>query len=157
MSYRSLDELEIYRTAERVADRCYDLVKAWNAFDRETTGAQLVRAADSIGANIAEGYGRYHYGDRLQFMYYARGSAYETKYWMRRATRRGLLATEVGPRAEEVFTALIMRLNAFIRDLRTQRQQSSSAKSVGEMPAGYETEFDMPINYVESDDPNPIF
>jgi hypothetical protein len=96
MSYRSLDELEIYRTAERVADRCYD-------------------------------------------------------------TRRGLLATEVGFRAEEVFTALILRLNAFIRDLRTQRQQSSSAKSVGEMPAGYETDFDMPINYVESDDPNPIF
>jgi four helix bundle protein len=54
-----------------------------------------VRAADSIGANIAESAGRYHPGDVRNFLYYARGSLHETRFWLRRAERRRLIAADV--------------------------------------------------------------
>ncbi|MBW2171114.1 MAG: four helix bundle protein [Deltaproteobacteria bacterium] len=61
---------------------------------KATIGKQLVRAADSISANLAEGHGRYHFNDRLNFCYYARGSLEETKSWISKATRRGLMPPE---------------------------------------------------------------
>lgn len=63
MGYGPVEELEVYRMAELAADRIYELLRSWPPFDKSTVGEQLVRAADSIGANIAEGYGRFHFGD----------------------------------------------------------------------------------------------
>ncbi len=121
MGYGELEDLEIFKSAERIADRFYELARAWQPMDRDTLGIQLIRAADSIGANIAESYGRYHYGDQIRFLYYARGSLYEVKYWVRRAGRRGLLDPEVVERALLALDELAVKLNGYIRNLR-QRQ-----------------------------------
>jgi four helix bundle protein len=82
------EELEVLRTAEDMADAIWVHVSRWQAFERDTVGKQLVRAVDSIGANIAEAFGRYHYGEKLQFLYYARGSVFEVKYWLNRVHQR---------------------------------------------------------------------
>ena len=66
----------------------------WDAFARDTVGKQLVKAADSIGANIAEGTGRGSYQDNRRFIRIARGSLYETRHWLRRAYKRNLLSDE---------------------------------------------------------------
>src|SRR3954452_19865321 len=95
MAFESLEDKRVFQRAEQIADRVWDLVAAWDWFTKKTVGAQLVRAADSIGANIAESAGRYHPGDVRNFLYYARGSLQETRFWLRRAERRGLLATDV--------------------------------------------------------------
>jgi four helix bundle protein len=52
-------------------------------------GKQLIRAADSVGANIAEGDGRGTYADNRRHVRIARGSLNETKHFLRRAYRRG--------------------------------------------------------------------
>lgn len=65
----NFEELKILRYAERIADRIWKDVGRWRPFDLEIVGRQLARAVDSIGANIAEAYGRYHYGEKLQFLY----------------------------------------------------------------------------------------
>ena len=62
-------------------------VSRWNWFRRQTIGKQIVEAADSIGANIAEGVGRYGTQDNKRFVYFARDSLYETKHRLRRALR----------------------------------------------------------------------
>ncbi len=55
-------------------------------------GYQIIRSADSIAANIAEGYGRYSPADRKNFYRYARGSFEETKAWLRKAIQRKIIS-----------------------------------------------------------------
>jgi four helix bundle protein len=67
---------------------------------------QLVRAGDSVGANIAEAMGRWHVADRRRLLFIARGSLYETEHWMLRAESRGLLKRGASDRLGELGRAL---------------------------------------------------
>jgi four helix bundle protein len=49
---------------------------------------QLIKAIDSVAANLSEGFGRYFYKENRQFCYYSRGSLFETKTWLRKAFNR---------------------------------------------------------------------
>lgn len=80
----------MYRRAETLADAVWTMSKMWRSDVQRTVGEQLIRAADSIGANIAEASGRYHPGEVRQFLFYARGSLRETVYWLRRVAVRQL-------------------------------------------------------------------
>ena len=86
-----LTDIEIYIISEELPNKIWEIVKHWHYFEKETLGKQLVRAADSISANIAEAFGRYHYKDRQKFGYYARGSFEETRSWLRKGYQRQLL------------------------------------------------------------------
>ncbi len=74
MAYEELEKTRVYVEAAEFADLIWEDVMQWGEFARDTIGKQFVRAADSIGANTAESYGRYHWSDKLNFLYYARGS-----------------------------------------------------------------------------------
>ena len=106
----NLEDLRIYKLANDIADKIWREVVEWNYLAKDTVGKQLVRAADSMGANIAEGYGRFHYKENKNFLYYSRGSAYETKHWITRSYERSLLT-------EEVYIKLINDLEAFLKGL----------------------------------------
>ncbi len=86
-----LEELKVYQLAMEVGEETWRIAKSWKYFEKETLGKQFVRSADSISANISEGYGRFHYKDSKLFYYYARGSLYETKTWLIKAYKRKLL------------------------------------------------------------------
>ena len=58
MERTNFEKLRVYRLSEKLADELWKIVTRWGYFERDTVGKQLVRAADSIGANIAEGSGR---------------------------------------------------------------------------------------------------
>jgi len=64
MSFNNLEELEVYQLAESFGDEIWFVVDEWQYFAKDTVGKQMARAADSISANIAEGYGRYHYKEQ---------------------------------------------------------------------------------------------
>jgi four helix bundle protein len=103
--------LAAYRLAVEAADAMHSAAAGWDSFDRWTVGVQLVRSADSIGANIAEAMGRWHVPDRRRFLFIARGSLYETEHWMLRGEERGLLEPCTNDRLGEV----AMALNGLIR------------------------------------------
>jgi four helix bundle protein len=58
MAKTNFENLRVYQLSEQLADLVWEIVLGWNAFARDTVGKQLVKAADSVGANIAEGTGR---------------------------------------------------------------------------------------------------
>ena len=80
----ALEELPVLKIAEAIADEIWHEITQWGTFPRDVVGGQLARAVDSIGANIAESFGRFHYGEKINHLYYARGSLFESKYWLNR-------------------------------------------------------------------------
>lgn len=80
--YVKLGDLEIYRMAVELSCECWKIYKNLNWQDKKIIGDQFIESTDSVGANIAEGYGRYHYKDRIKFYYNARGSLLEAKHWL---------------------------------------------------------------------------
>ncbi|OGC00628.1 MAG: hypothetical protein A3G35_06670 [candidate division NC10 bacterium RIFCSPLOWO2_12_FULL_66_18] len=120
--------MRIYQLAEMLADEVWEEVMAWKPFAQTTVGRQLVAACDSIGANIAEGYGRYSYKDNRQFQFYARGSLEETTYWLRRAVRRRLISEDRFRAFMTRVGELIPQLNAYIRSLERRGQAAKSAR-----------------------------
>jgi four helix bundle protein len=96
------EELVAYRRSVSLADEVRRCVEGWQSFDLWTVGVQLVRAADSVGANIAEAYGRWNYPDRRRVLFIARGSTCELEHWLMRAEARDLSCpTEALARARE--------------------------------------------------------
>ena len=71
-----------------------------------SVGLQLIRSADSVGANIAEAAGRWTAADKRRFLLIARGSLYETEHWIDRARVRGLIRTDESDRLAEIARAL---------------------------------------------------
>ena len=94
MATLAFHELTVYQVSEQVADLIWKIVIKWPAIQRDTIGKQIIRSADSIGANIAEGNGRGTTVDSRRFMRIARGSFNETRHWLRRAYQRKLLENE---------------------------------------------------------------
>jgi len=114
MSYH-LDDLEVYQLADSFGNEIWLKVIQWDHFAKGTIGKQLARSADSIGANIAEGYGRYHYKENRNFCFFSRGSILETKSWLKKARVRDLLSEEGFELLFEKLQSIHIKLNAYMK------------------------------------------
>jgi len=112
MAKTNFEKLRVYQLSERLADEIWSIVLQWNLFARDTVGKQLVKAADSIGANIAEGTGRGTFVDNRRFVRIARGSLNETQHWLRRAYKRKLLSEKEIQTVKPIIVELAPTLNA---------------------------------------------
>jgi len=123
MPYQDIEDSRIYQRAERLADVIWNAVIEWSSFARETVGQQLTRAVDSIGANIAKSAGRFHPRDVISFLYYARGSMRETRYWLKRARQRNLIANPFMSEQMAELDALGAEINSYINFQRTRAHE----------------------------------
>jgi four helix bundle protein len=89
------EKLHAYRAAAAFGDAVWHAVVDWPTFARWTVGKQLTCAADSVGANIAEGATRRSAPDRRHFYVIARSSLAEAEHWMARARSRGLTVPDL--------------------------------------------------------------
>ena len=121
MGSRGFENLRVYNLSEVVAGQIWDFVVTWDCFAKDSIGKQLVRAADSIGANIAEGHGRGTYKDNRHFCRIGHGSLNETRHFLRRAFRRKLLTEEQIEQLRPLIAQLGPTLNAYIKSIGTQR------------------------------------
>jgi four helix bundle protein len=74
-----LEELRVYQLSMNLAEEVWEIVIKWDYFAKDTIGKQLIKASDSVAANLSEGFGRFFYKEERQFCYYSRGSLYEAK------------------------------------------------------------------------------
>jgi four helix bundle protein len=116
-STKKLEDFEIYQIAMSIGEDVWNIVSQWDSFAKNTLGSQLVRSTDSIAANIAEGYGRFHYKDRRQFTYFSRGSLLETKCWITKASNRKLTTQEQYDIILEHLKNLHYKINLYLKKL----------------------------------------
>ncbi len=124
MEKTNFETLQVYKLSEKLADQIWKVVVRWEGFSRDTLGKQLVRAADSVGANIAEGSGRGTDPELRRFLRISRGSLYETKHWLRRAYRRRLLTERQVNELLPIMEEISPKLNAYLRSIGTFQRKS---------------------------------
>ena len=122
----TLEKLEVYNIAEKFSDDIWNIATTWDHFKKDTVGKQLVRAADSVSANIAEGYGRYFYKESKQFYFYSRGSIQETKSWLTKCLRRKFITQEICEGLIGLCNKILLMLNAFIKFVRDTQKTNST-------------------------------
>jgi len=115
-----LEELQVYQLAMSIAEEIWNMVYEWDYFTKDTVGKQLIKAADSIAANLSEGFGRFFYKEEKQFCYYSRGSLFETKTWLTKACNRKLIKAEEFERFEKEINNIGVKLNNYIKSIGKQ-------------------------------------
>ena len=128
MEKTNFETLRIYRLSEVLADKIWNIVLNWNWFAKNTVGIQIVKAADSVGANIAEGSGRGSSPGSKRFLKISRGSLYETRHWLRRAFARRLLTQQQVEDLVPIINELTPKLNAYLRSIGTIKYKRSQAE-----------------------------
>lgn len=119
-------DLIIYRKALEFSNKIWDIVKQWDYFTKITIGVQLTKAADSISSNIAEGYGRFHFKENLNFCYYSRGSFEEVKDWLRKSYARNLINESEKKYIDEFVSRFPKQLNAYINYIRRSMKKQTN-------------------------------
>jgi len=123
MEKTNFENLHIYRLSERLAEQIWRIVLGWEYFAKNTVGIQIVKAADSVGANIAEGSGRGTEAELRRFLRVARGSLYETQHWLRRAYKRNLLTQKQVDELVPILRELTPKLNAYLGSIGSLRKR----------------------------------
>jgi four helix bundle protein len=137
--HEPIESTPVFQEFESAARRIWLLVDKWPPFEKNSLGRQLVRAADSVGANLVEGDGRFSGPDSIRFFIMARASAREALLWVRRAIERGLIPPSEGDACAAQLENGLRQLNGLI----DYRRKHESSSVVRELQTQYRI-FDLP-------------
>lgn len=111
----TLWDVEAYVLAVKFGEMVWEEVHGWDKFAKWSIGQQFTRAADSIGANIAEGFGRHFKKDKKNFYRYSRGSAKESEHWLQRSRKRNLIKPEKYQEMMSLLDQMPKAINSLIK------------------------------------------
>jgi four helix bundle protein len=114
MAYIKLSDLEVYKIAREISKVAWEIYGSLSWQEKKILGDQYLESADSIGANIAEGYGRFHYLDKIKFYYNARGSLFECQHWVELMEDREVGNPELLAKLKKLLSKEEVKLNNFI-------------------------------------------
>jgi len=114
-NYTPLERIVPYQTALKLSNDCWKIYERFDWQIKKVIGDQFIRAVDSVGANIAEGYGRFHYLDRIKFYYNSRGSLLEAKHWALLLKERQIITSEEYENLISLLNNLHKELNMYIK------------------------------------------
>ena len=115
-----LKDLEVYQISLGLSDKAWQIYDSFEWQLKKVIGDQFIRSIDSIGANIAEGFGRYHYLDKCKFYYNARGSLFEAGHWLLLLKKRDKISKEAFAETSKVFKKIHQKLNGLIKGTKQQ-------------------------------------
>jgi four helix bundle protein len=120
--FRSFEELTVWKLARQFRHRIYQVSKGWPKQETYGLTAQIRDAAVSVTANIAEGYGRYHYQEDIQLCRISRGSVNEVLDHLYTALDEGYISRETFDELYAQGREVERVLNGYINYLRHQSQ-----------------------------------
>ena len=113
--YILLKDLEVYKLARELSKIGWEIYNSLDWQIKKIMGDQFIEATDSIGANIAEGYGRFHYLDKIKFFYNSRASLNEcNNHWLELLSERNEVKSEKYKKFKATTERLSLKLNNFI-------------------------------------------
>lgn len=114
-NFIELKNLEVYQLSRKLSSIAWEIFCRMDFMDKKHIGDQFLRAVDSVGANIAEGYGRFHYLDKVRFYYNSRASHYEAFiHWLELLLEREKISKAEFDLINEIAQKLQVKLNNFI-------------------------------------------
>lgn len=120
-----LENLKIYVLAERIEIFLHKLTKKFPMDEKYRMIDQIRRASSAVTSNIAEGYGRYTYKEKIRYMHIAKGEAVETKQLMVRSQKKEYIKKESLDFIEEKITELLKGINGYIKFLRNKSEEKN--------------------------------
>jgi len=115
-TFIDLKDLEVYRLARELSGLAWKVYKPLDWNERKIIGNQFIESIDSVGANIAEGYRRYHRLDKIKFYYNSRGSLSEAiGHWLELLADREMIDGRDLKDMRTVADKLSYKLESFIR------------------------------------------
>lgn len=122
--YIQIKDLGVYRQALEISNEGWEIYKNFDWQTKKILGDQFIMAVDSIGANIAEGYGRFHYLDRAKFYYNARASLLEAIHWLRLLLKRKIISKEKAEKLADKLEKLSYSLNIYIKTVYKNKNET---------------------------------
>lgn len=111
----NVQEHTAYKNARRLSSIIWQVSRTWDKYILSTIGNQLIRAADSISANLAEGWNRYSKKDKINFFIIARGSVAEVADWIEKAYERNLISSSEYDNTQGILVNLPREINGLIK------------------------------------------
>jgi len=121
--FTKLGDLFIYKISIELCDFGWEIYECLDWTIKKIMGDQFIEAVDSNAANIAEGYGRYHYLDRIKFYYNARASLLEAKHWVFLLHKRKKVGQEKFDQFLKQANHVHYHLNDWIKKTYNQKNQ----------------------------------
>ena len=122
--YIPLKDLKVYQLARKLSSIAWNIYSQMSFEEKKIIGDQFIRSTDSIGANIAEGYSRFHYLDKVRFYYNSRASQSEaTDHWLELLIERNKISQDIFDEYKTASKDLQIRLNNFIKTTKDEKDQ----------------------------------
>lgn len=124
-NYVALEDLELYKIALNLGNEAWKIFSIMSWHDQKIIGDQFITSTDSVAANIAEGYGRFHFLDRIKFYYNARGSLLESKYWLKLLKERKFISEQAYDLLVGLVENIHIKLNVYIKSCYQQKDNKN--------------------------------
>jgi four helix bundle protein len=121
ISVRTFEDLDVWKVCRELRIRLSNLAETFSKDEKYRLTDQLIRACRSVTANLAEGYGRFHYAENAQFARQARGSLYEVLDHLIVCKDEKIIDGETFDRIQGDILRAITVVNGFIRYLKTAK------------------------------------
>lgn len=115
---KDFTDLEVYQLSFNLAAEIYFLSNRFPKNEKFGISDQLKRSSSSVGANIAEGFGRYHRKDFKKFLYNARGSLNEIRHFLLLSRKLNYINKDDLIKLEKRIKNLGIKLNNLINSIK---------------------------------------
>ncbi|MBD0369024.1 MAG: four helix bundle protein [Flavisolibacter sp.] len=125
-SYQGFTELNVWKEPRNFQLFIFNLCKSFPPEEKFRLSDQLIRASRSVAANIAEGHGRYHFQEQIQFCRQARGSLSEVLNHIYTAFDCSYISNEQVKEIEHKSEILLKLINGYLFFLKNQKLNHST-------------------------------
>ena len=128
---KAFTDLEVWKKSRVLRNDISKLTKFFPPEEKYRLVDQVIRSSRSVGNNIAEGHGRFHYNDSSKFLINARGSATETLDHLIVALDEGYITDEIFNNFKSDIDECLRMLNGYINYLKAQSESKPINKLTG--------------------------